>query len=407
VSDPLSQWSATNYLVSHPFYPSHEQATCLNARLEPPPEWMTLQGGYAENHLFESLVECCERWGFSCDGDGDGRDGEQETNDSRRPIVSSSDATAASVEAPLHQKAEQYNYDNHQDLPAAQSVAVASTSTSTFPTMSCGSTLEQAQQCSVLCLSGAGCPEGQACHNSVPCPSDIVAAAMGNSGQDILDLVNFDNSNSEATGKGLRNVCGSSYEDAESTCRDGYTDDFVSCDEGAQQCPLGRDICYTGLICPLPPTTAPTVMPTDRPSTSSPTVDDVMIANSNAAVEDTSVSGESFLEEEPITRKDKANIVGISVKHPPPSSNAAPVSTPSNNNNQIISSPYTIDKSTLGSISVAATSCTGGCPSGSTCVGNQAGGQLIQDEECSPCSTGQTWWPCDVQVSDDEMLFQC
>jgi hypothetical protein len=230
---------------------------------------------------------------------------------------------------------------------------------------------------------------------------------MGNSGQDILDLVNFDNSNSEATGKGLRNVCGSSYEDAESTCRDGYTDDFVSCDEGAQQCPLGRDICYTGLICPLPPTTAPTTVPTDRPSTSSPTVDDVMIANSNAAVEDTSVSGESLLEEEPITRKDKANIVGISVKHPPPSSNAAPVSTPSNNNNQIISSPYTIDKSTLGSISVAATSCTGGCPSGSTCVGNQAGGQLIQDEECSPCSTGQTWWPCDVQVSDDEMLFQC
>ncbi|KAL9186071.1 hypothetical protein ACHAXT_005309 [Thalassiosira profunda] len=99
--------------------------------------------------------------------------------------------------------------------------------------------------------------------------------------------------------------------------------------------------------------------------------------------------------EEPIERGDKTEIVGMAVP-PPPAPEPAFIAkaAPAGSSN---ASPYTIDTSTFGPNSVAAESCTGGCPSGSSCVGNASGGQLIQDTECAACNTGQTWWPCDVQ----------
>ena len=99
--------------------------------------------------------------------------------------------------------------------------------------------------------------------------------------------------------------------------------------------------------------------------------------------------------EEPLIRGDKTEILGIPVIQPPPppAPRPVPVSSPAASNG----SPYTIDRSTFGGMAVAASSCAGGCPSSSTCVGNSAGGQLINDEDCSPCNAGQqTWWPCDV-----------
>ncbi|KAL7529355.1 hypothetical protein ACHAXR_002920, partial [Thalassiosira sp. AJA248-18] len=110
-----------------------------------------------------------------------------------------------------------------------------------------------------------------------------------------------------------------------------------------------------------------------------------------------------IVQEEPITtRGDKAEIVGIPIILPPPPPPAprpvppspipAPTQQTSNNN----ASPYTISTTNFGPLAVAATSCSGSCPPSSTCVGNSASGQLINDSECSPCATGQTWWPCDV-----------
>lgn len=94
--------------------------------------------------------------------------------------------------------------------------------------------------------------------------------------------------------------------------------------------------------------------------------------------------------EEPLIRGDKTEVLG---RPPLPAPRPAPLPAPVPSN----ASPYTLDKSQFGPLSVAADSCSdGGCPSGSKCVGNAAGGQLIKDKECTPCATGQTWWPCDV-----------
>jgi len=96
------------------------------------------------------------------------------------------------------------------------------------------------------------------------------------------------------------------------------------------------------------------------------------------------------IEEEPIIRGDKTEVLGIPPLPTPP---VASPSTPSNSN---VESPYTISKSQFGPLSVASETCSPSCPSGSTCVGNSASGQLIEDSECSACAEGQTWWPCDV-----------
>jgi hypothetical protein len=99
------------------------------------------------------------------------------------------------------------------------------------------------------------------------------------------------------------------------------------------------------------------------------------------------------VEEEPIVRGDKTEVLGEPVASPPPPPPPASAPEPSQSSNE---SPYTIDPSSFGSLAVAAESCTGGCPDGSSCVGNSAGGQLITDEDCAACATGQTWWPCDM-----------
>lgn len=39
--------------------------------------------------------------------------------------------------------------------------------------------------------------------------------------------------------------------------------------------------------------------------------------------------------------------------------------------------------------------CLGGCDANEKCVGNQNHPQGVDDEECRPCLSGQTYWPCD------------
>ena len=44
------------------------------------------------------------------------------------------------------------------------------------------------------------------------------------------------------------------------------------------------------------------------------------------------------------------------------------------------------------------TFCLGGCPSiTEQCVGNQNHPQGISDDDCMPCNSGQTYWPCDTE----------
>ena len=401
----------SDYLATHPYYPSHTLSTCLNSKDVPPPEWMT-KVGYVEHHLFGGRSECCSNFGFDChdNDDGDGNNSEQE-----EPTVL---ATAASVNHGKNYGGNPNHADSEIDVPPAQLITVqetttttstsTTTTTTTFPTMSCGTSFPTALQCTQLCLDGS-CPSGQSCFSSIPCPSPLILEAMGSHvDESVLQLI----SGAEASGKRVRNVCGSSYDDAESSCREGYTEDFVSCDQGVGYCPKGREICYHGIVCPMEPTGKPTWMPTPRPTvvTERPSeaplttmvsyntpVNNEDVTNNHDATntgvlvsQETTILQQQQQQEEPLLKKDKTNIVGISI----PASLPTTENTPSSSNHN--ASPYTLDKSTLGTITVASPTCSNGCPPNSLCVSNSASGQLITDEECQPCSNGQTWWPCDV-----------
>eukprot|EP00804_Cyclotella_cryptica_P020277 CCRYP_015903-RA/>CCRYP_015903-RA protein AED:0.05 eAED:0.05 QI:474/1/1/1/1/0.9/10/478/2037 len=262
-----SSSSAQDYLAAHPFFPSHSTQTCLDSRSTPPPEWMTLQGGYAETHLFATMDECCAKWGFEqcVDGAvvGAGRTMDDAAAVSARPLHDKNaqelpkeeeDPVVAQMDATLDG-----TLDDSNENPMSESAALSSFSSSvdTFPTYSCGTSFATASQCTQLCLSGSPCPDGQSCFSDIPCPSSLVAAAMGSVGDEILDLVDGGRNNDLIT----RNVCGSTYDEAEATCKHGYTESFTACNDGAT-CPEGQ-ICYTSILCPMPPTVSP--MPTRAP----------------------------------------------------------------------------------------------------------------------------------------------
>jgi hypothetical protein len=294
----------------------------------------------------------------------------------------------------------------------------------TFPTSSCGASWEDAESCGRLCLGGNGCPGGQSCFVGIMCPASQVADAMGPAGPLILETVNPTDEIRDNTD--AMSVCGADYADAEAKCRAGgggggggggdgdlgtfgFADDFAECPSGTDgECPGGQH-CYGGVMCPIPPTTTTTTTTTAATTTAAatsatpaggagPTTDDGR-GSPASAVEgsEPSSSSSAAAEEEPtvLVRGDKTEVVGAPALPPaavPPA--AAPSPSSSSNN----ASPYTIDVSTLDSVSspVAAESCGGGCPPDSSCVGSSASGQLVLDDECAPCATGQTWWPCDV-----------
>lgn len=249
----------------------------------------------------------------------------------------------------------------------------------TFPTFSCGSDMIDAKSCSMLCLSGYNCPEGLSCFPQVMCPSSKVAAAMGDAGNLIQDLVDPDDSFQDGTT--VLSVCGVDYDDAERKCRAGgispqagetslgmygFSDNFLACDESGN-CPLSSgQTCYRDILCPL--------LPTMAPMTTSPTY---KVVTTNVDDEPTNPAAKSKLAplSRVTTRKDKTEVVG------------APLDI------------STLGGSSGGLMPVASDSCSGGCPQGSTCVGSSSTGQVVKDEECTPCETGQTWWPCDIAGS--------
>ena len=279
----------------------------------------------------------------------------------------------------------------------------------TFPTFSCGSDMIDAESCSMLCLSGYNCPEGLSCFPQVMCPSSKVAAAMGDAGNLIQDLVDPDDTFQDGTT--LLSVCGVDYDDAERKCRAGgispqagetslgmygFSDDFLACDE-SDNCPQASgQTCYRDIVCPL--------LPTMAPMTTSPTYE-VVTTDTLTDDDDESIHPATESKMEPLSplaikRKDKTEIVG---SPPIASEPRPPAPAPLLSSTSTGASPYTLDISTLGGseglMPVASDSCSGGCPQGSTCVGSSSTGQLVKDEECTPCETGQTWWPCDIAGS--------
>lgn len=278
----------------------------------------------------------------------------------------------------------------------------------TFPTFSCGSDMIDAKSCSMLCLSGYNCPEGLSCFPQVMCPSSKVAAAMGDAGNLIQDLVDPDDTFQDGTT--LLSVCGVDYDDAERKCRAGqispqagetslgmygFSDDFLACDKSGNCLLSSGQTCYRDIVCPLLPTMAPmTTPPTYEVVTMETLTDD-----DNEPIDPAAKSKLDPLSRVTM-RKDKTEVVGS----PPISSEPRPPApAPLSSSTSTGASPYTLDVSTLGGseklMPVASDSCSGGCPQGSTCVGSSSTGQLVKDEECTPCETGQTWWPCDIAGS--------
>jgi len=304
-----------------------------------------------------------------------------------------------------------------------------------FPTFSCGLALDDARRCTALCVSGYGCPIGMMCFPDVMCPSSQVASAMGDmADQYVLEAIDPTDEIREYTSP--ISVCGVDYTDAERRCRSGgggmgmgndddYDDDdgdgdhgdgdhgddgmgtfglahdFVACPSGTDgECPTG-EICYGGVLCPIvpPPNTTAiattTMTTTDDDDDVDDAEDETMDEESETMVVESSTA---------VVRGDKTEVVGSSVVTRPlpvdgvPSTSPDNVPSSSSSSSSKGASPYTIDVSTLESSpsSVAADTCSGGCPVGSTCVGSTTGGMLVVDSDCAGCETGQTWWPCDV-----------
>ncbi|KAL7499060.1 hypothetical protein ACHAWT_008020 [Skeletonema menzelii] len=369
--------------ATHPYYPNHTTLSCSDDGN--PPSWMTWGGGYAEAHLFRTNNECCDKWfpdNEGCYDSGNVESTEQQKeeivveNYHQRPVITSEESTTTSIRPTRPTNTEPQQQTEEVTTPTQPQQPEA-----TFPTSSCGTTLFEAQDCTRLCLPGGTntCLPEETCFSNVLCPAKQVAAAMGDAGSAILDLISVPDEVAEKTN--TVNVCGVDYNDAESKCKNVVTGEvymdasYIACPDGTgKECPNEMQ-CFGGILCPLPPTSSPTV----RPTTSKPVA---IIVSTTTTVE----------------KKDKTEVVGLPPP-PPPSptttNNYYPPSTSTSTTQDV--SPYSIDKSTLGTVSVASESCNGGCPDSSKCVGNQAAGQLIEDSDCHPCSaSGQTWWPCDV-----------
>ena len=296
-----------SYLASHPWYPAHSTLSCSDDGSMP--EWMTWTGGYAENHLFGTGEECCRRW-FADDGGrcmgrvrggDDGGDGmgayiaenlpagtlSETTDNPHRVENGEAEGMVASVldggwggegdQSNLsalgvtyhdgvmgdYSHSDVLDYADPYDVPPPRDEVQSPSHfrEETYPTSSCGTTWSHAATCGRLCLDGRGCPAGQACHVGVPCPSSLVASAMGGAGQAITDLI--DATGEFAASSVETKVCGTDYRDAESKCRAGdpavlgglgFADDFEGCPD--DRCPGGM-VCYGGIPCPLPPTVSP------------------------------------------------------------------------------------------------------------------------------------------------------
>jgi hypothetical protein len=432
------------YLATHPYYPHHTTLTCLNDGN--PPSWMTWSGGYAEAHLFSTAAECCDKW-FPDNGDcytaatglpttttTTGSDSDNLDEDNNEEGLQEEGDNLAAINTSEPQQVEVTNYHprpvvvSSEEEEGEETTTITAASrptntttttlqqtsiqqkpkdTTTFPTSSCGRTLFEARDCTRLCLHASSssttdnknnnCLPDETCYPNILCPAKQVAAAMGEAGSAILNLIYVPET--IASTIETVNICGTDYNDAESKCTQvdvtgevEYITDgaYIECPDGTgKECPSDMQ-CFGGIICPLKPTSSPTLRPTV-----------VVVAAAEDAVVAASASTSTTTTTTTKAKKDKTEVVGLAT----PTTTTTTNNNNNNNNNNsppstnIIqeSSPYSIDKSTLGTVSVASESCNGGCPPSSQCVGNQAAGQLIEDSECIPCSTsGQTWWPCDV-----------
>merc|ERR1719220_1517313 len=52
-------------------------------------------------------------------------------------------------------------------------------------------------------------------------------------------------------------------------------------------------------------------------------------------------------------------------------------------------------RSATSRLEVATTLCTSSCADG--CFAIPYAHQIVTDEHCAPCATGQSWWPCNIE----------
>merc|ERR1719213_1269034 len=82
-----------------------------------------------------------------------------------------------------------------------------------------------------------------------------------------------------------------------------------------------------------------------------------------------------------------APATSVAPSTPSPSTSAPPTSAPS-------ASP-TPGPSTSGAAPAPGSECGGGC---SQCAAVPGNSQAATDEACAPCASGQTWWPCNLDL---------
>ena len=253
---------------------------------------MTWSGGYAENHLFASLEECCEKWFpdntdcYQQDESGgsvvvvqEEEGGELDVVESSaevvnyhtRPVVvvdSTTTTTMETVTTSQEEEEEVIAMTTSLERPVETTTTTTTTTEAplredTFPTSSCGTSLTTAQQCTQLCLPGtssSNCGENQQCYPNILCPASQVAYAMGvNVDSTVLHHIALPGYLDEVTD--TTNVCGIDYNDAESKCTQVIDEltgeiveyvrspDFIDCTR-TNACPNDM-ICYGGILCPL------------------------------------------------------------------------------------------------------------------------------------------------------------
>ena len=138
--------------------------------------------------------------------------------------------------------------------PSSQSMDGTSV-TPLVTTFSCGSIWTEASQCTQLCSSGSGCPNGQQCYAGIPCPQEMVER------QRQEELFIMESLVEEREREFMsRFVCGRSYDDAVESCSGGdssNSSEGVSwaahayfCTSGlSSECPSGMQ-CYASVSCP-------------------------------------------------------------------------------------------------------------------------------------------------------------
>lgn len=117
---------------------------------------------------------------------------------------------------------------------------------SLVPAFSCGSVWTEATQCSMMCPTGDGCPDGQECFAGIPCPSAMVKE------NEMRSRIDLETESAEEEYQSIFS-CGRSYAHASEMCSSPSSAQLspsLLCPGGlSDECPFGMN-CYAAVRCP-------------------------------------------------------------------------------------------------------------------------------------------------------------